>query len=160
VLVGEEKDGTHRVGEKIMSKIEESNKREGEEKSKMPTLRQNWLVLLLLAMLFTTLVLAFPLFQEMRIRIEISEDVIVDVSVDTQKIPLIAKIIQPSYDVGVYTINVTIVGTGKNFTIENVPSGKYTIVWQSGLPSSGTYTIKVELFRVALRDELTLQVTF
>ena len=133
---------------------------EGEKQRKMSKRRQNWLPILLLAMLLTSVILSVPILQETRIHIEISGDIIVNVSVDTQRVPLISKIIQPSYAVGAYTINITILETSEKFSLANVPSGKYTIIWRSGIPSSGDYTINVKLTRVVLRDEYTFHVTF
>lgn len=137
-----------------------NNNPEGEEKRMLSTLRKNWLLILLLSMLVGALLIASPFFEETQISIEISGDVIGDVSVNTKRVSTISKIVKRELAHGAYTINITIVEIGKNFTIENVPSGEYTIVWQSGVPSSGRYTIKVELIRDGQRDEFTLYVTF
>jgi hypothetical protein len=115
----------------------------------------------MLAIFIVALILGLPIYQETQIRIKISGDIIQDVSVSTPRVPLISLILKPSHGFGAYTINVSIVQTGEEFSIQNVPSGEYIVVWKSGIPPAGIYTIKVELFKNALLiDDFTLNISF
>lgn len=141
---------------RLNDEVEGKRKRE----RKMSLLRRNRLLVLMLAIFAVTLFLGVPSVQETRIRIVVTRNIIEDVSVETENVPLIAKIWRPSYDVGAYTINVTIEETGETFSIYNVPSGEYIIIWEEGVPESGLYTIKVRLFTTKLEDEFVLHVSF
>lgn len=126
-----------------------------------PQPQPKWFLPLLLTMLVFAAFISLPLFQETRINIEISGNIITNASVDTPRVPLISFLIHPSYGVGIYTINVTIVQTNENFTVQNIPSGQYTIIWQNGIPTHGLYTIDIRLFiGNTLENEYPLDITF
>jgi len=141
---------------RLNDEVEGKRKRE----RKMSLLRRNRLLVLILAIFAVTMILGVPSVQETRIRIVVTRNTIEDVSVETENVPLIAKILRPSYNTGAYTINVTIEETGEIFSIHNVPSGEYVVVWKEGVPESGLYTIKVRLFTTILEDEFVLRVSF
>jgi hypothetical protein len=122
----------------------------------------SWFLPLLVAMFITALILSSPFIVQTWIYVSTSGDSITDVFVNTPRVSLISAIINPSYGVGVYTINVTINETGETFKIENVSSGDFTIVWKNiGIPSHGNYTVRVQLLRAnTIADTFTLPTTF
>jgi hypothetical protein len=147
MLVGEEKDGTHRVGERIMSNVQENDETEGKEK--VVTLKTyNIIVLAFTALTVVVLILAFPLIEQTHIHVEVAQGEIIDVWVETPQVSLISTIISPPTEIGANTINVTIPQTEQSFQVENVPDGEYVMVWvTNGKPASGAYTIKVNLLQ-------------
>ena len=130
-----------------MSDLKENNKPEGKEK--VVTLKTyNFIALAFIALSVVVLMLAFPFIEQTHIHVEVAEGEIVDVWVETPRVPLISTIISPPKKIGVNTINVTIPQTGQSFQVETVPDGEYVIVWvTNGKPASGTYTIKVILLQ-------------
>lgn len=125
--------------------------------------RSNWLPLLLIAIFVVTIIMIVPVFPVTQIHIQIDTDYIQNVWVETSNRNLISPFFSPSNPLGAYTINVSIVSTvgiSKNFSIQNVPIGEYTIVWQSGTPANGSYTIKVDLYRIVFKNSFSIHVSY
>jgi hypothetical protein len=125
----------------------------------------NWLPIALAVMFVVMIVLIIPVFRETDIHIQIGyADNITNVWVDTPNKPLISRLFQPSYPLGAYVLNITITAVGQtsvNFSRINVPIGEYVLVWQNGVPSSGLYTITVQLYKLqVLKDTYTINISF
>lgn len=144
-----------------MSNIQENDEPEG--KHKVSTLRRyNAIAIALVALSFVVLILAFPLIEQTHIHVEVIQDEISDVWIETQRVSLISTIISPPTKIGINTINVTIPETDQSFQLENVPDGEYVIVWvTNGKPASGTYRIEVKLIQNdIIVDTFDLDVSF
>jgi len=127
--------------------------------------RTNWMPIILIAMLTVTIILIIPFIKETDVHIQIGySDNIQSVWVDVTSKPLISYLFPPSYPLGAYTVNVTIVMAGQNvFNVSkvNVPIGEYVLVWQNGVPTHGLYTITVQLYSLqVLKDTYSINVSF
>ena len=112
------------------------------------TTRRNFIVLAFIAFSIVVLILALPLLEQTHIHVEIAQNEIRDVWVETPQVSLISTIISPPKKIGINTINVTITKTGQSFQVEDVPDGEYVIVWvANGVPAKGTYIIEVQLIQ-------------
>jgi hypothetical protein len=141
-------------------KLEEKEKEMLRHKAKA-----NWLLITVAIIFIVTIILIIPIFTETGIHIQIGyADNILTVSVDTPSKPLASHLFPPSYPVGAYTVNITITTNATvvfNVSRSNIPIGEYILVWQSGVPSHGLYTIRVELYSLGiLRDTYTINVSF
>lgn len=157
--VGEEKGIILESGERIMSEIEENHQPEGKEK--VVTLKTYYAIIsAFTAISLITVLLVAPLKVETRIYIQVERDMINDVWVETIRVPFISSLFPPSHKVGAYTINVSIQPSDDKFTISEVPSGKYSIVW-SDIQSGTFYTITVTLIKQELViDTFVLNIAF
>ena len=125
----------------------ETDKTEGKTKVSTTT-RRNFIVLAFIAFSIVVLILALPLLEQTHIHVEIAQNEIRDVWVETPQVSLISTIISPPKKIGINTINVTIPKTGQSFQVEDVPDGEYVIVWvANGVPAKGTYIIEVQLIQ-------------
>lgn len=125
----------------------ETDKTEGKTKVSTTT-RRNFIVLAFIAFSIVVLILALPLLEQTHIHVEIAQNEIRDVWVETPQVSLISTIISPPKKIGINTINVTITKTGQSFQVEDVPDGEYVIVWvANGVPAKGTYIIEVQLIQ-------------
>jgi hypothetical protein len=127
--------------------------------------QNHWFAIALAIIAVVTIALIIPIFQETEIHVQIGyADNVTNVWVNSPSKPLISHLFPPSYSLGAYTLNVTItiaIQIVANFTRINVPIGEYVIVWQSGVPPHGYYTIMVQLYRLnTLKDTYTFSVSF
>lgn len=126
-------------------------------------LRPSVLIAITLAIFLTSVVaLALPIIEQTHIHVEIGENKISDVWVETPLVSLISTLIHPARRIGINTINITISKTGESFQLKDVPSGEYTVVWVNrGIPELGHYTIKVKLIQDNIvMDTFELEVSF
>jgi hypothetical protein len=137
----------------------ELENRKGKQK-----MRRVWL--LIIALIIVVGILTLPSVPQTRITVVTNLDIIMNVSVDTPRIPLIVWLFPSSSIVsGAYTINVNASLSGLlvfNATLQNVPSGQYIFVWvRYGQPEAGTYLVAVQLMRSGMQvGYYTLNVTF
>lgn len=108
---------------------------------------------------------SLPIMPQTRIRVTTDRDIIKNVSVDTPRVPLIAKLFPLSRGTGAYTIKVEVTKNTFmvfNETLQDVPSGDFILIWiHSGTPESGTYHIVVHLLRGNIEvDTYSLDVEF
>jgi hypothetical protein len=135
------------------------------ELSRYRRARRNWFPIALAIIIVLTIVLIIPIFQETDIHIQIGyADNIMNVWVDTPRKPLISDLFPLSYSLGAYVVNVSISVASQeiaNFSRINVPIGEYIIVWRTGVPARGYYTITVQLYKLEiLKDTYTISVSF
>jgi len=110
--------------------------------------KTNWLPIVLAVMLIVTIILVVPIWEETQIHVLLSVDQIDNVWVERPRTPLISRLFHPPYDVGAYTINITVIETNETFLIQNVPQGEYFVVWVAvGIPSEGMYKIEARLIK-------------
>ena len=132
-------------GERIMSDVKDNDAPEGREKVST-TIKRSTIVFIAFAVVI--LVLALPIMEQTRIHMEIVQNQISDVWVETPRVSLISTIISPAKGTGINTINVTIPQTNQTFQLKDVPDGEYVIIWvTNGKPAIGTYTIEVKLIQ-------------
>lgn len=144
-----------------MCDLQENHELEG--KVKMPiTTRLNFIVLPFIALSIVVLTLSLPLMEQTHIHVEIAQNKISDVWVETPRVSLISTIISPSKKIGINTINVTIPKTGESFQLKDIPDGEYVIVWvNNGVPAKGDYMIEVRLIQNdVIIDTFDLEVSF
>jgi len=141
--------------------LSETDKAEGKKMPLFPRHTQTRYIIFI-AFAMSTLILALPLFEQTHLHVEIKQNEIIDVWVETPRVSLISTIISPSEGVGVNNIIITIQQTGQQFQLNDVPSGEYVEVWISnGFPTTGTYTINVELIQNSVTiDTFVLTVSF
>jgi hypothetical protein len=76
-----------------------------------------------------------------------SADNIATVWIDTPYKPLISYFFPQSYPLGAYTIYVSITGPVNATLVKvHVPIGEIVLFWQNGVPTTGNYSIEVQLF--------------
>jgi hypothetical protein len=125
--------------------------------------RTNWMPIILIAMLAVTIFLIIPFVRETDVHVQIGYvDNIVTVWVDTPYKPLISYLFPQSYPLGAYNIYITITGP-VNATLAkiHVPIGEIVLLWQNGVPTTGNYTVEVQLFNLqGLKDTYYLNVSF
>lgn len=105
---------------------------------------------IVLVLLFFIFILAIPIFEQTQIYVEVEQDKITNAWTEVNRVPVIAKLIQPSRRTGIYSIEFKIsqvepIVKDWQFTISNVPSGEHAIIWFDHAPISGTYSIEIFL---------------
>lgn len=148
--------------ENIIYELPEKGKPEGKRRMPLIPKRSQSRYAIFIAFAFVTLLLSLPLFTQTHIHVEVRQNQITDVWVETPQVSLISTIIPTSEGVGINTIVITIYPTGDFFKLNDVPSGEHIEVWVSdGTPKTGTYTIGVQLIQNNNTvDTFTLNVSF
>jgi len=122
-------------------------------------LREDWLPLSIIVVVFFAILLFVPIFPETIVHVQTSGGFISSVWVDSSAKSLISRFFSPSYPQGEYTLigNVTLNGVLiTRFSFNNVSSiGDYEFLWQSfGMPplskSMGSYEIEVQLYKLGV----------
>ena len=124
--------------------------------------RTNWMPIILITMLAITITLIIPVVHETDVHVLIgSAGNIETVWVDTPYKPIISSLFPQSYPLGAYSIYITITGPANATLVKiHVPIGEIVILWQTGVPSTGNYTIKVQLFGGVPNNTYSLNVSF
>lgn len=110
--------------------------------------------------------LVVPIFEQAEIHVEIGQDQITNAWVEVSRVPLISRLISSPKKTGIYSIDFEIsqlepIVDNWQFKVEDIPSGKYTLVWFDHAPPSGRYEIEITLIKgIILIDSYLLPVSF
>ena len=113
-------------------------------------------------MLAVTIILILPVVHETDVHVQIgSAGNIVTVWVETPYKPVTSYLFPQSYPLGAYTIYVAITGPENATLVKvHVPIGEIVLLWQTGVPTTGNYTVTVQLFGGVTPNTYSLTVSF